>query len=93
VTGVPAGDLRLVALQRGDTDPQKGDTFRGVLFRLVEPGSLHGSGTIMLRYPFREELTRGELYLRAYTRAHPLGTTRLAIAPRQSERTSGKEVR
>ena len=93
VTGVPAGDLRLVALQRGDTDPQKGDTFRGVLLRLVEPGSLHGSGTIMLRYPFREELTRGELYLRAYTRAHPLGTTRLAMAPRQSERTSGKEVR
>ena len=94
VTGVAVEDLRLVALQRGDTDPQKGDTFRGILFRLVEPGSLHGGGTIMLRYPFREELTRGDLYLRVYTRAHPLGTTRLAIVPRPGrDRTSGREVR
>jgi Asp-tRNA(Asn)/Glu-tRNA(Gln) amidotransferase A subunit family amidase len=83
VTGVRAEDLRLVALHRGATDSQKGDTFRGILFRIIEPGSLHGSGTVSLRYPFREELTRGELYLRAYTREKPLGTSRMTIVPPQ----------
>jgi Asp-tRNA(Asn)/Glu-tRNA(Gln) amidotransferase A subunit family amidase len=97
VTGLRADDLRLVALHRGATDSQKGDTFRGILFRIVEPGSLHGSGTVSLRYPFRDELTRGELYLRAYTREKPLGATRMTIVPPQGrDRTAlgqGKEVR
>jgi len=94
VTGVRGDDVRLVALQRGDSDSQKGDAFRGVLFRIVEPGSLHGSGKVVLRYPFRQELTRGDLYLRVYTREHPLGATRVAIVPpHDRDRTSGKEVR
>ena len=70
VTSVRPDDLRLVALHRG-----------GVLFRVVEPGSLRGSGTVTLRSPFREELDRGDLYLRIYTREDPLGTKRLAVAP------------
>jgi amidase len=78
-----AGDVRLVALQRGNGDSQA-DAFRGILLRIVEPGSLRGAGTVTLRYPFREELNRGDLYLRAYTREHPLGTPRLAIAPPHS---------
>jgi hypothetical protein len=51
------------------------------LFRIVEPGSLHGNGTVSLRYPFREELMRGELFLRVYTRDKPLGATRMTIGP------------
>jgi amidase len=100
VTGLRAEDVRLVALHRGATDSQKGDTFRGILFRIVEPGSLHGNGTISLRYPFRDELTRGELYLRAYTREKPLGAARLTIVPPQGrDRTmlipgvAGEEIR
>jgi len=84
VTAIRPDDLRLVALQRGASDQQKADAFRGILFRMVEPGSLRGAGTVTLRYPFREELNRGELYLRAYTREQPLGTPRLAIAPPHS---------
>ena len=84
VTAVRTEDLHLVALQRGSADSQKAAAFRGILFRIVEPGSLRGAGTVPLRYPFREELQRGELYLRAYTREHPLGAPRLAIAPPNS---------
>jgi Asp-tRNA(Asn)/Glu-tRNA(Gln) amidotransferase A subunit family amidase len=94
VIGVRVDDVRLVALQRGESESQKGDVFRGVLFRIVEPGSLRGSGKVVLRYPFRQELTRGDLYLRAYTREHPLGAARVAIVPpHDRDRTSGKEVR
>ena len=82
VAGVRPEDVRLVALQRGGSGSAKnGDTYRGVLFRIVEPGSRRGSGTVSLRYPFREELNRGDLYLRVYTREHPLGTKRMAVAP------------
>ena len=36
----------------------------------------------------------GDLYLRVYTREHPLGATRVAIVPpHDRDRTSGKEVR
>ena len=82
VKGVRAEDLRLVALQRGDDESATNSrTHRGIILRLVEAGSLTGSGTAYLPYPFHWELRRGDLFVQVYTRQHPLGLPRLPLVP------------
>jgi amidase len=88
VSGIKPEDVRLIALHRaGDEDKS-----RGVLLRVIEPGLLTGRGSIVLRYPYRVELTAGKLYLQAYTRQHPTGTMRTRIDPQSAVRIpqSGK---
>jgi amidase len=72
-------DVRLVALHRGSVDGTGVETRRGIIGRLVEPGSLTGRGTMTLRYPFNAELQRGELFMHVYTREASLRSPRLVL--------------
>jgi amidase len=79
VEGVKPEDVLLVALHRGTIDPRDVETRRGIIARLVEPGSLTGRGMVTLRYPFNAELARGELFVHVYTRTRSSNPTRLRL--------------
>jgi amidase len=80
--GLTPADVRLVALHRGNVDAKGAHTRRGIIARLVEPGSLAGEGTIVLRYPFNAELLRGELFVHVYAREPSLAAPRLPLRMR-----------
>jgi Asp-tRNA(Asn)/Glu-tRNA(Gln) amidotransferase A subunit family amidase len=75
-------DVVLVALHRGRVKAGDVETRRGIIARLVEPGSLTGRGTVTLRYPFNMELTRGELFVHLYIRTPSLKATRVPLRMR-----------
>ena len=79
VEGVKPEDVLLVALHRGKIDTRNIDTRRGIIARLVEPGSLRGRGMVTLRPPFNSELARGELFVHVYTRTQSLNAARLRL--------------
>ena len=79
VEGVKPEDVLLVALHRGKIDTPNIDTRRGIIARLVEPGSLRGRGMVTLRPPFNSELARGELFVHVYTRTQSLNAARLRL--------------
>jgi amidase len=77
--GLEADDVRLVALHRGAVDGTGVESRRGIIARLVEPGSLSGRGTMTLRHPFNAELQRGELFVHVYTNEPSLTATRTPL--------------
>ena len=79
VDGLAPEDVRLVALHRGSIETANTEKRRGIIARLVEPGSLTGQGRVTLRYPFHAELTRGELFLHLYTREPSLRAARVRL--------------
>jgi Asp-tRNA(Asn)/Glu-tRNA(Gln) amidotransferase A subunit family amidase len=81
VKGIQPDDVRLVALHRGDLTG-KTERRRGIVARLVEPGSLTGRGTVTLRYPLPQALSRGELFVHVYTREPSLKAPRLSLRSR-----------
>ena len=81
VRGIRPEDVRLVALHRGDIAGNT-ERRRGIVARLVEPGSLTGRGTVTLRYPLPQALSRGELFVHVYTREPSLKAPRLSLRSR-----------
>ena len=74
VEGVPAADMILVALHRGESS-QLGP----VIAPLVRTGHLSAEGQIPLRDSERADLLAGRLYVRWYTRRQPLGDGRIPV--------------
>jgi len=74
VSGISEADLILVALHRGDAN-QLGP----VIAPLVRTGLLASQGQIILRESERADLLAGRLYVRWYTRTHPLGDGRMPV--------------
>jgi Asp-tRNA(Asn)/Glu-tRNA(Gln) amidotransferase A subunit family amidase len=81
VTGMAAGDLIAVTLDRS-TAEKKGPT----LFRLSGPGVAEAAGTLQLGPTDRGDLLAGRLYLSLYTTAEALGTARAALVCESSPR-------
>lgn len=75
--GRNADDVRLVALHRGTRDGEG-----PIVARLLEAGEMRGAGSLTLGPREREALAAGGLYVRAYTRAEPLGGRVMRLAPR-----------
>ncbi len=74
MSDVTAADVLLVALHRGESG-QNGP----VLFRLLVPGTLNGSGALDFTLRDRMDLDAGKIYLQVYTRAQPLGAARAQL--------------
>jgi amidase len=73
-TGAP-----FVALHRG----RKGGP-GPIIARLVEQGEHRAQGTVSLTHQDREALGAGDLFLRAYSPAHPLGGKEMPLRPPKS---------
>ncbi len=75
VSGVNAEDLHAVALRRTDAEGR-----RSVALRLAGPGALRSAGTEHLTPNLRSWLEAGALTLEVFTRTHPFGSARAALA-------------
>lgn len=72
--GTAAGDVLLVAIHRGAAG-QNGP----LLHRLLDAGTVAGSGVVQLSPRDRADLADGKLYLQVHTRAHPTGALRAQV--------------
>jgi amidase len=73
--GVATSDRVLgVTIQRSD-----GDKPGPIVFHLLAPNQVSGSGTVVMRGRNREDLVGGKLYLHFYTRQTRLGSYRSKI--------------